>query len=374
MGVLRFLLALAVIAAHTAPLPFIRPVGAAVSVQAFFVISGFYMALILNEKYVSTKSTYTLFLQSRLLRLWPSYVVVLLASLLIQIVWPATRPDNVTSGGLGIWLQHSGQMSPSAIFALAGANLFIVGQDALMYAAVHVREGTLYLTANFVKEPLAAYRFLFVPQAWSLGIELLFYSIAPFLVRRRVGTIVGVAAGSFLLRAALMHAGYRDDPWSYRFFPTELGFFLLGALGYRYYRHVAARLSDSSRAAYCTVGVCVAFILFYEAVPIPGKRLLFLLVIAAAIPFVFHLSRKNELDRTIGELSYPMYITHLLVAHVLEASHIQGGLTTVAITIIVSYALLVSVERTINRYRERLYRTRSASEPGDFAPRAISVR
>ncbi len=51
MGVMRFLLALSVLILHTAPDSAFPMVGGRVAVETFFMISGFYMALILNEKY-----------------------------------------------------------------------------------------------------------------------------------------------------------------------------------------------------------------------------------------------------------------------------------------------------------------------------------
>ena len=52
MGTIRLLLALAVLLMmHSTPLLGIRMINGAWAVQAFYVISGFYMALVLNEKY-----------------------------------------------------------------------------------------------------------------------------------------------------------------------------------------------------------------------------------------------------------------------------------------------------------------------------------
>lgn len=57
MGLIRILLAISVIIAHTESILGFNMVGGTLAVQAFFIISGFYMALILSEKYdVSTQS------------------------------------------------------------------------------------------------------------------------------------------------------------------------------------------------------------------------------------------------------------------------------------------------------------------------------
>ena len=43
----------------------------------------------------------------------------------------------------------------------------------------------------------------------------------------------------------------------------------------------------------------------------------FYIVFAFALPFVFELFKRSDIDRKIGELSYPIYITHMLVAAVI---------------------------------------------------------
>ena len=52
MGLIRTLLAISVVLAHSSPIFGIKLVGGQVAVQAFYMISGFYMTLVLNEKYV----------------------------------------------------------------------------------------------------------------------------------------------------------------------------------------------------------------------------------------------------------------------------------------------------------------------------------
>jgi peptidoglycan/LPS O-acetylase OafA/YrhL len=52
MGILRLLLAVSVIAAHAGPILGTMMVPGNYAVETFFMISGFYMSLILNSKYV----------------------------------------------------------------------------------------------------------------------------------------------------------------------------------------------------------------------------------------------------------------------------------------------------------------------------------
>ena len=80
--------------------------------------------------------------------------------------------------------------------------------------------------------------FMVVPQAWTVGTELWFYLLAPFLVRR-TKRIVAVMALAIALRLVMIHVYHLDFmPWNYCFFPAEIPFFLSGALGFKAYHHV----------------------------------------------------------------------------------------------------------------------------------------
>src|ERR1700747_2964117 len=84
MGIIRFLLAISVVIHHCGPLFGIyHLIGGQIAVQSFFIISGFYMSLILNEKYVGINNSYRLFITNRFFRLFPIYWTVLLATVLI---------------------------------------------------------------------------------------------------------------------------------------------------------------------------------------------------------------------------------------------------------------------------------------------------
>ena len=77
MGILRILLAISVVLSHSSSIFRVSFVGGPLAVQAFFIISGFYMSLILNEKYIGVNNSYKLFISNRFLRLYPMYWVIL---------------------------------------------------------------------------------------------------------------------------------------------------------------------------------------------------------------------------------------------------------------------------------------------------------
>src|ERR1700722_2221241 len=80
MGLLRFMLAACVIAGHSSPIAGLPLLDAGLAVKTFFMISGFYMTLILTSKYHAERGGYWLFISNRFLRIYPSYLVVLAVS------------------------------------------------------------------------------------------------------------------------------------------------------------------------------------------------------------------------------------------------------------------------------------------------------
>ncbi|KFF58192.1 hypothetical protein JF66_20400, partial [Cryobacterium sp. MLB-32] len=82
---LRFLLALAVVAAHAGTLwpSTFAGVGGIVAVEAFFIISGFYMGLVLNGTYRNRKGA---FYANRALRIFPEFWIVVIVTLVLRVV------------------------------------------------------------------------------------------------------------------------------------------------------------------------------------------------------------------------------------------------------------------------------------------------
>lgn len=84
-----------------------------------------------------------------------------------------------------------------------------------------------------MKSEVILYPALLVPQAWTLGVELAFYIVAPFVLVRRKALLLLLAL-SISVRIYLLYVGLgKSDPWTYRFFPAELALFLLGALAHQ---------------------------------------------------------------------------------------------------------------------------------------------
>ena len=66
------------------------------------------------------------------------------------------------------------------------------------------------------------------------------------------------------------------------------------------------------------------------------------------------MTSKSRLDRFIGELSYPVYVVHILVINILGDFMVRGSLFTVlaaSITVFVSIALVKYVQAPTEKYR-----------------------
>jgi len=351
MGIIRLLLAIAVIIAHTNPILGLSFTGGATAVKAFYIISGFYMALILNEKYIGAGS-YKIFLANRFLRIFPIYWTLLILTIVISI------GISYGSSGkeLGFFMpyeKYSASLSIGSYLFLIFVNLFVVFQDFVVFLGLNLDSGDFFFTSNFWNTNPQLWLFLLVPQAWTISLELIFYTIAPFIVRRKIGIIILLILASIGLRILLAYNGLKDDPWSYRFFPTELAFFLLGSISYRLYKRILRYKVDKRILGFVYVFV-IGFYLLYSILTFPFKSYIFLTSFFIAIPFVFYLTKSWKIDSALGELSYPIYISHFLIIRLLESNTLVKGnsaIVTLLISLILSLALNYFVARRFERIR-----------------------
>jgi peptidoglycan/LPS O-acetylase OafA/YrhL len=363
MGLLRFLLALAVILEHTSAgsLWGLKLTGGTVAVQTFFIISGFYMALILNEKYIGAGS-YRLFITNRLLRLLPAYWMVLIVTIIFTaLAWMFLGK----TGKLQLFASYWGGLDISTKVFLVFANIGLVGQDWAMFLGLDT-SGLLYPVADFHQSVPPLHSFLFVPQAWSLGVELTFYLMAPFVVTRSAAAIFCFAFLAVCLRYDLYaHFGLFNDPWNYRFFPTELALFLMGALSYKLYVRIRnLKLGIMPLAASCLLLFVTASFQFLpdylSASHFNLKIWLFYVFAATAIPLAFICTKNISPDRYIGEMSYPAYISHILVIGMAKGIGIEHPALVVAGTVIVSILLFKYLIEPIDHFRDKRLQLASA--------------
>ena len=362
MGFLRLLLALAVVCWHAGSFLGMPLMPGDLAVEAFFVISGFYMALILNTKYVGPGS-YGLFLSNRLLRIFPTYWLVLAATFVTCLALQASTGHSQ----LSLYRQP---LPTSTLLALTAAQVFIVGQDLVRFLGLNP-DGSLYLAKNYYSSPSPTpFSFLLVGQAWTMSLELMFYAIAPFLVRKGARAMAGWVAASLLVRAILYFGlGLQFDPWKCNFFPSELALFMSGAIAFRLLERL--RTIELPRGASAAVSVVLlAISAGYGVLPMPQMRgaihvksLGYLSLVTVALPFLFRWSGKSGFDRAVGDLSYPVYLLHSLVITVLDGTLTPGAtaflranglnsLVVFAVSVAGSLAIIHALINPLERYRQ----------------------
>ncbi|WP_447991614.1 acyltransferase family protein [Achromobacter spanius] len=301
MGFLRTLLALSVVLDHLGGSYTDNLVGGRLAVQLFYVISGFLISYVLTatDNYQGATGK---FYANRFLRLFPIYLAV--AAL--------TLAAHVLSGGAFFRIYDA--LPFSAELFLVVSNLFIFGQDWLMFFGI--QDSALAFTGSFARSEVPLYQGLLVPQAWTLGVEMSFYLVAPFVLGspRR---LLALLAASLALRGVLIATGIgSSDPWTYRFFPTELALFLIGSLSHQVLLPLfKAWTRRVNRLPEIGTAVLFAYTLLHFSISIsPTVRDgLAVLLFAALMPLAFLFQSRHRLDKAIGELSYPIYICHSLV-------------------------------------------------------------
>jgi len=365
MGFLRILLALAVAIDHSGAGLRSQTLPGIVAVQAFFIISGFYMALILNRKYCFPGAT-KLFYQQRYLRLIPMYWFSILCTLGASGFYG--RLGHHPAGKLQIWAEKGRDLSMAGLGLLLIAQLTMIGLDGLMFCAFSGHPLAPHFAAAWWQAPLPAVRFMLVPPAWSLSVELLFYLCAPFLVRRSIRTQLALAAATFALRfGALSFFHLPAEPWNSRFFPFEAGMFLLGSAAYQMLPAVSRIVVRLPALRWILTSLLFLLVSFYNRLPWVGetRHWIFLACVLCSTPLLFAASERDGIDRWIGEISYPLYLIHQVVYFAAEpVTRRMPGLATDLCALVlplgaaaVVYAL---IERPFERWRARRFERRLA--------------
>ena len=360
------------------------PIGGVLAVQIFFVISGFYMFLILDSERVSYRN----FIFSRIFRIFPLYYLTLFVSLLcgaffirvlqarLDVLWP--------------WRQYFHLFSPLTVFKLVFLNLSIIGQEALGFQDIHLSTGNLAWTLTGQTTEPYLWSFMLVPQAWTLSLELCFYLLAPLLVRRSSPFLASLIVISLAMRVFLQAMGFSQysssnmlqDSFANRFLPSALGIFILGGLSYRVYKKYFAR-GIPRRWVFLASALVFPLLIFdnpllkslFHRLPLETFSIfnyaLVVTLVAAAAPVFFAATRNNKLDRTIGEYSYSIYIIHYLVQQLAQFALVKGGfdylhdpagfkawyfVLTLGVTLILTVLSTRFLQAKVDAFRHREFR------------------
>ncbi len=332
MGLLRFLLALSVLLQHFQyhyHISFFgyQIVGGEVAVVVFFIISGFYMSLILNEKYIGKRNSFFLYISNRFLRIYPLYWLMLILTF--------------------IYFRFIDFKIIEYIFIFPNPLL-----NVLNLLQSIVQNLFLFTTLKtFVSLP-AMYSLYIVDPAWSLGIEITFYLVAPLLVKGGMKKVVFFLVLSELLRIGVTHVFHLYPAFSLPFlFLPNLFFFMVGATSYQLYRKLKLLRLDQ-RIYYGVALFVLAFVLCYNFIPFlffyTFKRYLLYAIIFVGMPFLFSIEKQIKFSFFLGELSYPIYISHMLLIGVI--SHIPFLAFTSARTMLIALCIIFFIAYVLKRY------------------------
>ncbi|EOU7303958.1 acyltransferase family protein [Citrobacter freundii] len=332
MGFLRLFLALSVISGHSRSTVFyFNGIGAWYAVNLFFIISGFYMAMVLNEKYKDTPVV--TFYKSRALRLYPTYFVGILLSLII-------------SGGFyyDVFISLTDKSKLFFLFQ----NFFIFGQDAAYLVCSPMQSGDCQNPVSMTINP----------PAWSLSVELIFYIVAPFIVKSPKITFIYFATGVFYL-LILNQLTYpisidylsiaKNTSFFYYWYPSSFVFFAMGAFGYQFSKGMVNNYYILAVASFIAASYTVTIMPLWQ-----------MAALGMAIPSLFAITKKNKLDRMIGEMSFPAYILHfpILTYFQRHADYLKGLFDYISIGSMVSICscllgmvLYMTMERKIDKFR-----------------------
>lgn len=300
MGLFRIILALAVLVAHTQPLFGLRFFGGGVmAVECFFIISGFYMALVLKDRYRGETER---FYFNRFIRLYPAYWMLLTIFLVCAGLYLVTTGRAL--GALVSWSQPQPTWAaPWGVFT----NLTMAGGDvAELFSRINPADSA---------DPN---RLIVIRASWSISVEILFYLAAPWLLKARLRNQIACFLAALLLRWTIWKlCGEQWSHWLYYFAPATWSLFLAGVMAHhlfdRWNRSGAYQRHAPAIGWGLVILLTAAIITYAEFGLFHSRGWLFHTIFALSLPFVFSATRQNRSDAWLAGWSYPLYLGHSVV-------------------------------------------------------------
>lgn len=338
MGVFRFCLALSVAAFHLSAM---GEHVAMVAVFCFYAISGYLITRILCETYTAPVQGVAGFALNRFLRLYPTYWTVALVGVGLALFLPAQTAH--LHPGIAIPDTPGGGL----------ANLFILG------------------LANFAIEPRNE-PIRLVPTAWSLSIELVYYALLALgIARRRLAVLVwwtaSLALAVWLIARGDLRTAYFSLWGPSLCFATGALMHHLDAPG-RARRLLAAFPAARALPFLALAAVCAGpYALGWAALPALSLPTLYLAPLVAALAIAL-LTEDREArvpespaarwDRRIGDLSYPIFLSHWHVGVLVSAGLLGGAgqgpwlfAASLPFILLAAVLLVAGVEGPVRRLR-----------------------
>lgn len=337
MGLIKFYLALCVLFSHIGLKVFFPVLDAGMAVNCFFVISGFFISMGLNERYTYKRSN-IMFYTSRFLRIWPLYVV----SIVILAPW----------GVLSYQFDLINELPLITRIFIIFSNIFILGIDIPLHFSF--LNGNIVNSAFGIDPNHNGVSYIFNLPAWSLSIELIFYGIAPFVVRSLKRSIIFFLIGlSYCLYFKYTNLGFA---YSFRIDLLFLGamfYFGLGILGYWLSRKY-------SNKEIPTLLALVSLIIFvgsaYMGFAGNFTNFMFVIMLAVFSRFLFDFTNESSTDKFFGDMAYPIYILQIPLSSMVRSLGYAEATAEQYFVVVISISILILFlfDRPIERFRINL--------------------
>ncbi len=338
LGGLRFVLAMAVVFSHTGLTPDFH--FGSMAVVVFFMIAGYVMTYSFRVNFSNDMSNILRFYRDRFFRIYPLYAL--------------------------------------SLVIIAGF-------------CVSVGYGKLYLDpwsmfANLTIFPLNIHSNILNPPAWSLGSEVQFYTLLPFLVRFPKFKYL-LLPFSYAIFALATFEKINPLRWGYKLLPGTLFVFILGSI-------ICDMRTDVTRRSRNIVGLVVGVVTVHLAAlsffdkpisqPYAFESLIGLIVGTGCLLVLGEAKLKDRrLDNLLGKMSYPIFLSHVAVLYFFDYLHERGyllltsrGLVAVELTVsIVASVPLMLLDDRFQIHRKRVQvRSVSRREAATESPAITAER
>lgn len=329
MGLYRLFLAVLVAISHVG----IRFYGynpGLVAVISFFLLSGYVMTVLIEKHYKQPSAIPTFYLD-RAARLFPQFMFYMVLAFICIYFFKINTP-NTNLLSFSKWLLN---------FLILPLGYF------------------MYWESNGA---------LVIPQAWSLGLEMTFYMVIPWiLVYCSKRQIFGLAGISFLVFLAAYLGMINTNYFGLRLLPGTLFMFLTGSAFFE--NDIYSR---KFRAIIFLLAGSLLVIAFFNKqlyqLPYSKDVLVGLLVGILAINFLRHVNF-SSIDEFFGNLSYGVFLNNFIVIWIMQRFFAVNkfGATHVVILLLASCVLALCsfffVERPALRWRHAIRYGTKQSQP-----------